>query len=203
MAPAQRVLIVFGQGRSQGLAHRLLATVQASLAARGVECRLHDLLADGFDPVLRLGADQESAEAVDPERDPLVAGYQADVLWASRLVIIHPVWWFAPPAILKGWVDRVLAGGVALDHGTEPPRGLLAGRRALVLQTLKASSSVDRWVMAGISRKFWKRAVFPSVGIEDSSVLSLHGAQEPWGKRLEVFEQRLVKELTHLVPGTD
>jgi len=174
-----------------------------ALAGLAVETRLHDLLADGFDPVLRLRVDQPSAEALDPKADPLVAGYQADVRWASHMVIIHPVWWFAPPAILKGWVDRVLAGGVALDHGTEPPRGLLGGRRALVLQTFKASSSVDRWVMGGISGKFWKRAVFPSVGIQSSTVLNLHAAQKPWGARLETFERRVRKELTHLVASTN
>ncbi len=203
MGSANRFLIVFGQGREQGLAHHLLSVVLDTLSSLDVEYRVHDLLGDGFDPVLRLQNGQPSAEAVESSSEPLVARYQADVLWATRLVFIHPVWWFAPPAILKGWIDRVLAGGVALDHGVEPPLGLLQDRRALVLQTFKATKAVERWAMGGISRKFWTRAVFPSVGIQNFTVLGLHGAQAPWGKRLTTFERRVHEALVSLESSTN
>ncbi len=122
------------------------------------------------------------------------------MIWAELLVIVHPVWWFAPPALLKGWVDRVLAGGVALDHSSEPPSGLLKGRRALVVQTFKTSRTVDRILMGGMSGKFWSRVVLPSVGISPCKVLSLYGSQAPWGQRLARFEDRLRTELKRLLP---
>lgn len=186
-----RALLVLGHGRSEGLCHYLAGVVRDELGRLGVELREHDLLRDGFDPVLRLGPGQASAEAVAPEDDPLVARYQADVRWADAYVIVHPVWWFAPPALLKGWVDRVLADGVALDHATEPPRGLLRDRRALVVQTFKAGGTVDRLLMHRITARFWVNAVFFSVGIRDVTPLSLYDVGELSDRRLQRFERRL------------
>ncbi len=45
--------------------------------------------------------------------DPLVARYQAELVAADRLLVVHPNWWGKPPAVLAGWLDRVLAPGVA------------------------------------------------------------------------------------------
>ena len=57
--------------------------------------------------------------------------------------------------------------------------------------------------MGGISRKFWTRAVFPSVGIQNFTVLGLHGAQAPWGKRLTTFERRVHEALVSLEASTN
>ena len=196
----QRVLLVVGQGRAEeSLAGHLAELIRAQVEAAGCTCRIHDLLADGFDPVLRLAPGEHHARAVTREQDPLLARYQEDVAWAEAYVFVHPVWWFAPPAILKGWVDRVLAEGVALVHGDEPPRGLLRGRRALVVQTLAASAWVDRWVMGAVSRRFWSRAVLRSVGIDQAWRVALHGLgklpQEGFGR----FERRLARAVGRLL----
>jgi len=193
------VLLVLGHGRTESLGHHLARVARAELEGRGATCRVHDLLADGFDPVLRLRTEQSSAEEVDATAEPLVARYQDDVRWADAYLIVHPVWWFAPPALLKGWVDRVLADGVAVDHREEPPRGLLTGRRALVVQTFKAPRAVDRLLMKRVSSQFWSRAVFRSVGVRDVTLLGLYGASAPWGKRLERFERRLRGRVARLV----
>lgn len=192
---ARRVLIVHGNGRGTGLCHLLLEQISAAIASRGLELRVHDLLADGFDPVLRLRADQSHAEALSAQQDPLVARYQLDVGWADSFVIVHPVWWFAPPAILKGWVDRVLVDGIALSHASEPPRGLLAGRSALVVQTFKAPRLVDRILMGRLASRFWSKAVFFSLGVKQVTPLALYevGALDP--ERLQRFRERLERAL--------
>ncbi len=198
MTPA-RVLLVLGHGRGEGLCHHLATVARDELERLGAELREHDLLRDGFDPVLRLGPDQSHAEAVDVRDDPLVARYQADVRWADAYVIVHPVWWFAPPAILKGWVDRVLADGVALDHSNEPPRGLLGGRRALVVSTFKAGRAVDKLLMHRVSARFWTNAVFFSVGIRAVTPLGLFDVGDLSDRRLQRFERRLCRAATRLV----
>jgi len=55
-------------------------------------------------------------------------------------VIVHPTWWGQPPAILKGWIDRVIRPGVAYrfregDAGEGIPDGLPAAKAALVFTT--------------------------------------------------------------------
>jgi len=44
----------------------------------------------------------------------------AEIRQADGLVIVHPNWWGEPPAMLKGWVDRVLRAGVAYDFPPGP-----------------------------------------------------------------------------------
>ncbi len=115
-----RVLLILGHGREKSLCQHLAQVALSTLEEQRAEWRMHDLLADGFDPVLRLEQDQRHAPALSSAEDPLVARYQQDVQWAQAYVVIHPIWWFAPPAILKGWVDRVLVDGVALAHEIRP-----------------------------------------------------------------------------------
>lgn len=77
------------------------------------------------------------------EQTPEVTREQDRLAAAELLVLKFPLWWYGPPAILKGWFDRVLAEGFAYgdaDPQTGIPRrygdGGLAGRRALVVVTV-------------------------------------------------------------------
>ncbi|GAB7036862.1 MULTISPECIES: NAD(P)H-dependent oxidoreductase [Catenuloplanes] len=113
-----------------------------------------DLNAQRFDPVLgerdlgdlaaKPGNIAELAgEAYAAGRLPDdVRAEQAKLAAAELVVVQFPLWWYGPPAILKGWFDRVLTSGFAYgDHDTErnvPRRygdGGLTGRRALVVVT--------------------------------------------------------------------
>jgi len=200
-ASAPRVLLVLGHGRDESLCHHLTRVAHAELERLGAECRRHDLLADGFDPALPLGSDQRHATEVSAQEEPLVARYQQDVCWADVYVIVHPVWWFAPPALLKGWVDRVLADGVALTHSSEPPVGSLGGRKALVVQTFNAPRVAERLLMRRISARFWTNVVFPSVGIRDVKPLALYEVGSLSDRRRERFERRLRRSIARLVAG--
>lgn len=62
--------------------------------------------------------------------------------WADVVVLQFPLWWFGPPAILKGWFDRVLVNGFAIGVPSEATRqwlrygeGLLQGRRGILAVT--------------------------------------------------------------------
>jgi NAD(P)H dehydrogenase (quinone) len=189
---ARRVLLVLGHGRPDSLCHRLMRAVRETLVDRGAEVRTQDLLADGFDPVLRLPRDVR--HALPEHTSPLARRYHEDVKWMDALVVVHPVWWFAPPAILKGWVDQVLVHGVAIEQQEEGnPRPLLRGRRALVIQTYNASRSVDRLVMRGLSESFWRRAVFLSVGILRVRRIAFYGVDTLSPRRLATLESRVRK----------
>jgi NAD(P)H dehydrogenase (quinone) len=197
-----RVLAVIGHGRTESLGHRLLAAARDSLAARGVEVRVHDLLADGFDPVLRL---PPGATAALPEHGvPAARRYQADVTWMDALLMVHPVWWFGPPAILKGWIDQVLVDTVAFRRPpTGLPQPLLGGRRALLVQTYNAPRTVDRFIMKGIAETFWRRAVFLSVGIRPVRRLAFHkvdGASEAYVRKMESKTACAALELVRRLP---
>jgi len=70
-----------------------------------------------------------------------ISSEQSNVSWADLVIFIYPIWWFEQPAILKGWVDRVLAVGFAykpIDKGIE---GLLGPKKAVVITTSGADET--------------------------------------------------------------
>ncbi|WP_300715581.1 NAD(P)H-dependent oxidoreductase [uncultured Bilophila sp.] len=113
----------------------LAATVAAVLKGNGHTVRFHDLYQEGFDPILP-GEELVS----DATQDSLVAVHQEEIREAEGIVIVHPNWWGQPPALMKGWVDRVLREGVAYafpqgDNGGGLPIGLLKPLWCLIRPT--------------------------------------------------------------------
>jgi len=191
-----RVVVVLAAARPASLGAHLAELACAELRGRGFEVALQDLLGDGFDPVLRLAPGQPHASAPRDRDDPLGARYARELRQCEGIVVVHPVWWFAPPAILKGWVDRLLVEGVALEHGPSgPPRGLWGKKQMLVVQTFNASAVVDRAVFGGASASFWKRTVGAPTGLRRVRRLALHGAESLGEAELVRFERRLVRAL--------
>ena len=74
---------------------------------------------------------------------------QIALRWAQGLVFIYPIWWFGPPAILKGWIDRVFTRKFAFEFtATGGMRGLLTQERALIINTLGGDEALyqrERW----------------------------------------------------------
>lgn len=200
MDPLKRVLVVLGHGRAASLCHHLADVACGAAIERGAEVRVQDLLADGFDPLLRLRPEERHATLPGPDADALTHRYGEDVRWAQAFVVVHPVWWFAPPAILKGWVDRVLVDGVAVRQpAAGPPEGILEGRRALVVQTFNAPRAVDTLLMRGLAEAFWKRAVFASVGVRHVQRVALYGVEGIAAGELASAERRVRRAMTRML----
>jgi putative NADPH-quinone reductase len=199
-ASGRRVVVVHGAGREAGLGGQLVEVVLGELERLGAQQRLQDLLADGFDPVLRLDPDQRHAERCSAADDPLTHRYQEEVRWAEALVFVHPTWWFAPPAILKGWIDRVLVEDVALLHRAgRSPQALLAGRQALLVQTFNTRRAIDRLVFRGASEAFWRRAVLGPCGVRLTGRVALYSVEHLTPARFETECRRVREAVAALV----
>ena len=79
-----------------------------------------------------------------------------------------------PPAILKGWVDRVVRPGVAYeflegDGGEGVPRGLLRARKALVFNTSNTEAKREQEAFGDPLQTLWKNCIFGLCGLEDFS----------------------------------
>jgi NAD(P)H dehydrogenase (quinone) len=112
--------------------------VVGALRRRGDDVRVHDLYADGFDPVF---SSAERAHHLDPGPHPSVARYAEDLRWCRQLVLVYPTWWSGPPAMLKGWIERVWVDDVAwhLPPGSNRLRGRLRNIRRIVTVTSHGS----------------------------------------------------------------
>ena len=106
-----RALIVFCHPCQDSFNRAVRDVVLAKLAAAGAEVRLSDLYAKGFTPVLTW--DEWKGYLTCPDNRAPVAGDVADVTWCDTLIFVYPTWWYGLPAMLKGWLDRVLLPDVA------------------------------------------------------------------------------------------
>jgi putative NADPH-quinone reductase len=148
--------------------HAVFDAVVEELRGRGCEVLAHDLCAEGFPPVLAADETGTVASASEPV-DPQVALHRAEVATLDALVFVHPNWWGMPPAVLTGWVQRVLAPGVAYKLSSEEgePAGLLTAGRALVLNTSDTPADREQREFGDPLERIWAACVLPYVGVDD------------------------------------
>lgn len=155
-----RALVVYCHPSGDSFTAAVRDVVLARLAAAGAEVRLCDLYARGFQPVL---TPQEWAGYLDePRNAEPVARDIEDLRWCDTLVFVYPTWWYGLPAMLKGWLDRVLLPGVAFlmpdrDGGVIRP-GLTHVTRLGVFTTCGASRWLT-WLVGAPGRRTLMRGV--------------------------------------------
>ncbi|WP_407178642.1 NAD(P)H-dependent oxidoreductase [Bradyrhizobium sp. STM 3562] len=108
-----RVLYVYCHPLDDSFHAAIRKEVFAGLKQAGHEIDLLDLYAEGFDPVLTA---QRRRDYHDPARNRANNEAHADRLMAAGAMVVQfPTWSFGPPAMLKGWFDRMFGPGIALD----------------------------------------------------------------------------------------
>ena len=134
-----RVLVVVCHPDPDSFTRSLAAVSLAALRRAGHEIRVTDLYAEGFDPVMNR---QERAGYHTPGDNEIpVASHLADLRWCEAVLFHYPTWWFGLPAMLKGWLDRVLVPHATFTMPTETrPMGpaLTHIRRVSVVTTAGA-----------------------------------------------------------------
>ncbi|RSZ60267.1 NAD(P)H-dependent oxidoreductase [Massilia atriviolacea] len=131
-AGAKRVLVIAAHA-SDGTFGSALAQDYAQAARQaGHEVQLIALDRLAFDPILHHGY------KVVQELEPDLKKAQELITWAQHLVFAFPVWWGGVPALLKGFLDRIMLPGFAFKYqkGKAFPAKLLSGRSAHLLVTM-------------------------------------------------------------------
>lgn len=133
--------MVFSHPNPESFVAHLRDQVVRGCTEAGHEVVVDDLEADGFDPVLSA---EEHARHLVPGAHPSLDRYVEHLRWCDTLVFVHPTWWSGQPAMLKGWMDRVLASGVAWDlpAGANRLRPRLRNVRRIVTVTTHGSSKL-------------------------------------------------------------
>lgn len=155
------VLIVYAHPEPASFNAALKDRAVEALRAAGHGVVVSDLYAEGFDPVAgrhdfttvadasRFHYQKEQAHAArEGGYAADIAREQARVRDADVLILQYPMWWGGPPAIVKGWCDRVLSYGFAYVDGTRFDTGLFRGRRAML--SITTGGTVERFSDAGV-----------------------------------------------------
>lgn len=112
-----RVLLVHAHPNPESLNRALADTAAAALARGGHEVRFLDLYGIGFDPVMDRA--ERAGYHTPGDNEAPVAEHVAHLRWCEAVVFVYPTWWFGLPAILKGWLDRVLVPHATFAMPTE------------------------------------------------------------------------------------
>ena len=159
------VSVILGHPNPGSFNHAIAETAVQTLRACGHTDWFHDLYAERFDPLLFHGEFPKGA-VLPPE----IQQHCDEIAAADGIVIVHPNWWGQPPAILKGWVDRVIRPGVAYeflegDSGEGVPVGLLEAQAALVFNTANTSEKRENEVFGDPLQLLWKNCIFDLCGV--------------------------------------
>jgi NAD(P)H dehydrogenase (quinone) len=132
-----RILVVFCHPCPESFGAAIRDAALSGLAAGGHETRLVDLHAIGFDPVM--GAQERRDYHTKALNEAPVADHLEALRWCEGLVFIYPTWWYGPPAMLKGWLERVWVPHATfrMPEGDKPISAVLTQIRFLaVVSTL-------------------------------------------------------------------
>ena len=147
--------------------HAIAKMAVEALKANGHKVFFHDLYQEKFDPLLH------TAEIAEDAKLPAkIKKHGEEIAAADGIVIVHPNWWGQPPAILKGWLDRVIRPGVAYeflggDSGEGVPKGLLKAKAALVYNTSNTETKREKNVFGDPLETIWKNCIFGLCGINN------------------------------------
>ena len=166
------ISLILSHPRQNSFCHAIAATARTTVLAQGHIVVFHDLYAEGFHPLLTA---EESllitgeASHTRVSDDTLVVQHCAELQHAQGLVIVHPNWWGQPPAMLKGWIDRVIRPGVAYDITRGESGPMLVGRlqvqTAVIVTTSDAPQEVEQGQLGNTLDILWKQCILGTCGV--------------------------------------
>jgi NAD(P)H dehydrogenase (quinone) len=182
-----KISAILAHPNKKSFNHAIAATVVERLKQNGHEVFFHDLYEEKFDPILP--ADEMPRDVALPAE---VEKHCNEISAADGGVIIHPNWWGQPPAILKGWVDRVIRPGVAYeflenDKGEGVPCGLLKAKSVVVFNTSNTETEREENIFGDPLETIWKNCIFDLCGVKNFYrrmfniiVVSSEGQRKDW-----------------------
>eukprot|EP00826_Nyctotherus_ovalis_P056882 TRINITY_DN7760_c0_g1_i11.p1 TRINITY_DN7760_c0_g1~~TRINITY_DN7760_c0_g1_i11.p1 ORF type:complete len:218 (-),score=45.14 TRINITY_DN7760_c0_g1_i11:39-692(-) len=153
-----RNLIVYAHPYAKSFCHSILEMLTSALTPGTFAVR--DLYALKFNPVL---SPDELMNIRHSKVLPEIAEEQEYIREAKNISFVYPVWHAGPPAILKGYWDRVFTRGFAYDYCSNGLVGLLTGKNAAFMRT------------QGASKKSYELTHWPAMRISSSEVMRKYG----------------------------
>lgn len=164
---SRNILVLSGHPDEKSFCHALAE----AYASADPSITLLDLGSLAFDPVLHKG--YRERQTLEPD----LLRAQEMIRKADHLVIVHPVWWGAMPALLKGLFDRVLLPGFAWERkeGSPIPVPLLKGKTAELMVTMGGPS----WYyhLAGGGHRVLTRCILGYCGIKTVRITECPGVR--------------------------
>jgi NAD(P)H dehydrogenase (quinone) len=181
--------------------HAIAGTIIETISKHGHHIFYHDLYAEKFNPVIE--KEEIPKNGIIPKE---IDNYCKELIQSDFVIIIHPNWWGQPPAILKGWIDRVIRPGMAYeflenDKGDGVPNGLLKCKAALVFNTSNTITEREINVFGDPLERIWKDCIFDLCGVKNFYrrmfnviVTSSKEERENWFKEVKIIIEKYISD---------
>ncbi len=161
-----KILIILGHPDKQSFNHAIANECKQRLIENGHSVIFHDLHEENFDPIITTTEVPKNGKIND-----LVKKHCDDLTKSDGIIIVHPNWWGQPPAILKGWIDRIIRPGIAYrfndgDNGEGIPIGLLKAKTGIVFNTSNTSAKREDEIFNDPLEAIWKNCIFDFCGVK-------------------------------------
>jgi NAD(P)H dehydrogenase (quinone) len=192
------ILVILAHPDPKSFSHAIAETAVSKIRMNGHKPIFHDLYIEKFDSILP--GQETPSNASLPEE---IKRHCNDLKRADGIIIVHPNWWGGPPAILKGWIDRVIRAGVAYkflegDNGEGVPIGLLKARSVIIFNTANTPEARERKVFGDPLQLIWKNCIFELCGVSDFHremfrviITSTEEMRKKWLKEVEEIVSRV------------
>ena len=193
-----KILLILGHPNPESLNHAIAEKSVSVLQKLGHEVFFHDLYQECFDPVLSLNEENMPEEEL-PE---FLQHHLRHFKEAEGVVFVHPNWWGGPPAILRGWVDRVVRANSCYQFTKDGVVSHVSGKTIQIFSTSNTPRDVEMRVYGDPIEKFWKVIVFGLLNVRscerrnfESVVLSTLEERQCWLEEIETILKRQFRTL--------
>ena len=192
-----RVLVLHAHPVETSFNRALYNAALETLSARGHEVDALNLYEDNFQAVMSR-EERLIYHDVPDNITPAIKPYVDRVRTAEAIVIIHPVWNYGYPAILKGFFDRILVTGVAfaLDGGKLTP---VLKKKKVVYVTSYGGDRLRTWLMGDPPRRVARRWAWATFGtFFPPKYLALYKMDQRTEPELKAFIDKVKRELARI-----
>jgi NAD(P)H dehydrogenase (quinone) len=158
-------LLIYSHPNPKSFCHAILDNVKETLEGKKHDLVVRDLYSIGFDPILKASDFIARLSGKTPADIKVEQDY---IMWSDIMIVIYPIWWAGLPAMIKGYIDRVVSYGFAYsrdDDGNVVK--LLTGKKVIIFNTQGAPE--DRYEKSGMFEAMKKTsdvAIYEFCGIE-------------------------------------
>jgi len=188
-----KVLLILGHPKPNSFNYAIAEKSIAALKKLGHEVVFHDLYQEHFDPVLPPGEHILPEEALPAFLQEHLRSFKE----ADGVVFVHPNWWGGPPAILRGWIDRVIRTNSCYQFTPSGVVSHVGGKIVQIFSTSNTPRDIEINVYGDPIENFWKVVVFGLLGTKsferrnfESIVMSTPAEREDWLAEVETTLQR-------------
>lgn len=203
-----KTLIIFNHPYEGSFCTAILNAVTKGLTKSKHEVDIIHLDRDNFDPVMRakdLKAFVRASTSPDEAMtmlDPQVLDYKKRLEEAEHLIFIFPIWWELMPALMKGFIDKLIFPGIAYKYKGKPGgikmEAMINWKSVTMITTMNTPSIVYQLIFGNAVKKALLLGTFMKIGISKRKWLSFNMVKMVSQKKREKWLTKLEKRFSSL-----